>query len=155
MRVLWYSISGDDARTQAFAYHVCKGPPAQLNLKTYLTLVPCSVYPKKVGAILKELPVPPCYPPFLLPTSLQVYFARVSALNSLGYGARRHADPSGAGATTQGGMQVPYQVIFGAYSSRTSSFCYVRVCFYSRKRCFIALEVPYILCGIVEPGAPD
>lgn len=42
--------------------------------------------------------------------SCQVYFARISALNTLGYGARRPADPMDAGATDEGGMGVPYQV---------------------------------------------
>lgn len=40
----------------------------------------------------------------------QVYFARVSAYNALGYGARRPTDPIDTGATEEGGMQVPYQV---------------------------------------------
>lgn len=40
----------------------------------------------------------------------QVYFARISAFNGLGYGARRTADPMETGATAEGGMQVPYQV---------------------------------------------
>lgn len=35
---------------------------------------------------------------------------RVSARNDLGYGARRTADPTGAGATAEGGVQVPYHV---------------------------------------------
>lgn len=42
---------------------------------------------------------------------IQAYFARVSALHWLGYGARRNADPMDTGATSTGGMRVPYQVI--------------------------------------------
>lgn len=41
----------------------------------------------------------------------QAYFARVSALQELGYGARRLADPMGPGATAEGAVRVPYQVL--------------------------------------------
>ncbi|CAM9321423.1 unnamed protein product, partial [Phaeothamnion confervicola] len=38
-----------------------------------------------------------------------VYYVRISARNALGYGGRRLAEPYGAGATSGGGMRVPYQ----------------------------------------------
>ena len=38
------------------------------------------------------------------------YYARVSAYNRLGYGARRDISPQGLGAQPDGGVEVPYQV---------------------------------------------